>query len=60
MKTMAYTVVMNNKLYNDLNAMLGIGRRGVVGRTLQDKNDFYEGRGNILLWIKIMSAIYEN
>jgi len=60
MKTMAYAVVLNNKLYNYLNAMLGTGRRCVVDRTLGDKNDFYEGRGNILLWLKIMSAFYEN
>jgi len=57
---MAYAVVLNNKLYNYLNAMLGTGRRCVVDRTLGDKNDFYEGRGNILLWLKIMSAFYEN
>jgi len=49
MNTMSYAVTLNNKLYNDLNAMLGIGRRGVVGRSLEDKNDFYEGQGNILL-----------
>jgi hypothetical protein len=49
MKTLAYAVVLNKKLCNDLNAMLVVGRRGVVSRTLEDKNDFFEGRGNMLL-----------
>ena len=41
--------------------MLGIERRGIVRRTPEDKNDFYEGQENIHLWMKIMScAFYDN